>query len=288
MIKKTIFFIFMNLSPLLAKVPYERIEKLINSGKLDQAEQLIYQSQAEGDFSIDLQLLMTKVYLARKDIKNAYQVIISIEKPEDYKTINKLTNMLIEVGDTALSLRYREMAINLFYKAYEINDQIYLGLRARLVAQRLMEEMEYENAKQLFDKYFSEGGNFEDVAPEYIRCLYMLGEWSEIIKKRNIIVNLRTDAELQYILGDAYMSLARAYLDQENFENAIEMLDKLIEWGIPKTYIDDAYYLKGQALEILGEYNQALECYYKVLTLAPPRSIYARKARERINALEKK
>jgi tetratricopeptide (TPR) repeat protein len=66
------------------------------------------------------------------------------------------------------------------------------------------------------------------------------------------------------------------------------MLDKFIRWGIPKIYLDDAYYLKGQILEDIGNKKEALECYYKVLTLAPPRSIYARKAKERISELEKK
>ncbi len=281
-----VFFLFNSL--LFAKDISGKLEELISKGKLDQAENLIYQAQAEGEFSPSIQIYLAKIYFLRKNMKSAYETLMGIEPPEDSKTRSKLVQLLLEFGDSALNLKYKNMAINVYYKAYKISPDIPLGRRSKLIAQKLMDDDNYIEAKKFFEKYVSEGGNFDEIARYYIKCLYLLGQWEEIVKNSAKIVKFREDAELQFILGEAYFNLAKDYMEKEMYENALEMLDKFIRWGIPKIYLDDAYYLKGQILEDVGNKKEALECYYKVLTLAPPRSIYARKAKERISELEKK
>ncbi|HOK23806.1 MAG TPA: hypothetical protein PKU67_07300, partial [Candidatus Hydrothermia bacterium] len=51
------------------------IEELISKGKLDQAENLIYSAQAEGEFSPMLQIDLARISFLRKDIKNAYEIL---------------------------------------------------------------------------------------------------------------------------------------------------------------------------------------------------------------------
>ncbi|MDI6851843.1 MAG: hypothetical protein QMD82_07930 [bacterium] len=281
------FFLFLLFNSFLfAKDISAKLEELIAKGKLDQAENLIYQTQAEGNFSPIIQIYLAKIYFLRKNMKPAYETLMGIETPEDSRTRIRLVQLLLEFGDSALSLKYKDMAINSYYKAYKISPDFPLGSRSKFIAQKLMEEDNYQEAKNFFEKYVSEGGDFEEIAQEYIKCLYLLSQWEEIIKNSSKIVKYKEDAELQFILGEAYLNLAKDYLKKEMYENALEMLDKFIQWGIPKIYLDDAYFLKGQILEDFGNTKEALECYYKVLTLAPPRSIYARKARERISVLE--
>lgn len=283
---KNLFLFLLFNSLLFAKDISSKLEELISKGRLDQAENLIYQAQAEGNFSPTIQIYLAKIYFLRKNMKPAYETLMGIETPDDSKTRIKLVQLLIEFGDSAFSLKYKGMAINSYYKAYKISPDFPLSGRSKLIAQKLMEEDNYLEAKKFFEKYVSEGGNFEEIAQGYIKCLYLLSQWEEIIKNSSKIAKYREDAELQFILGEAYFNLAKDYLEKEMYENALELLNDFIKWGIPKIYLDDAYFLKGQILEDFGNTKEALECYYKVLTLAPPRSIYAKKARERIRELE--
>lgn len=264
------------------------IEKLIEKGKLEQAENAIYQAQAEGEFSPALQIYLARIFFLKKNIKNAYETLMGIEDPADFKTRAKLLSFLLEFGDTALSLRYNDMATNILYKIYKLDPDYPLGPRSRLIALSQMEQGNYEEAKKLFEKFLAEGGNFDDIAQNYIKCLYLLSQWNEIMNNSTKILKYKEDAELQFILGESYFNMARIYLDNSMYDSALVNFNKFIQWGIPKIYLDDAYYYKGLILETLQDFKGALECYYKVLALAPPRSIYARKSRERISELEKK
>ncbi|HOK23736.1 MAG TPA: hypothetical protein PKU67_06935, partial [Candidatus Hydrothermia bacterium] len=230
---------------------------------------------------------LARISFLRKDIKNAYEILMGIETPADSKTRAKLLNFLIEFGDTVLSLKYRDMAKNIYLKIYRLDPKFYLGLRSRIIAEDQMYEGNYEEALKLFEKYLNEGGEFDDIAQSYIKCMYLLNQWDRIIAYGSKIVKLREDAELQFILGEAYFNLARNYFDNSMYDSAYTNFDRFIQWGIPKIYLDDAYYYKGYILDTWGNDREALECYYKVLSLAPPRSVFARKARERINELER-
>ena len=213
---------------------------------------------------------------------------MSIEPPQDATTKSKLASFLIEFGDSALALQYRNMAINVYYKAYNISEVAFLGYRANLLANYLMDQGDFETAKKLFDKFLDEGGNLDEILPSYVRCLYMLNKWNEIVRFSSKILKIKEDAELQFILGETYYNLGRHYKEMDMPDSALYYLNLLIQFGTPKIYLDDAYFLKGQIYYEMGEREKALESFYKVLTIAPPRSAIARRAREMINEIEKK
>jgi tetratricopeptide (TPR) repeat protein len=285
---RPIFTILVLITPIFARDIKKEIEKLIEKGKYSQAENLIYEAQAQGEYSPDLQILLARIFFLRKDYKNTYETIMSIEPPQDATTKSKLVSFLIEFGDSALALKYRNMALNVFYKAYNINEGTFLGYRANLLADYLMDQGDFETAKKLFDKFLDEGGNLDEILPSYVRCLYMLSKWNEIVVFSSKILKKREDAELQFILGETYYNLGKQYKEMDTPDSALYYLNLLIQFGTPKIYLDDAHFLKGQIFYEMGEREKALEAFYKVLTIAPPRSAIARRAKEMINEIEKK
>jgi len=284
--KRILPFIFL-FSILNAKDLTKELDKLIEKRKLDQAENLIYQAQAEGEFSPILQIYLAKVYFLKKQYKNAYETLMGIEKPQDPETKSKLLSFLLEFGDSVLKVKYRDMALNIYFKIYTIDSTYSLGLRSKPLADFMMDQGDYETAKKLYEKFVFEGGNPEEIVANYVKCLYMLGKWNEIVKYQQKIEKLKEDAELQFILGETYFYLAKRYYDAGIPDSALTYLNRLIVRESPKIYLDDAYYLKGEILYEFGDIKGALECYYKALSLAPPRSVIARKAKERIDAIER-
>ncbi|MEO0230320.1 MAG: tetratricopeptide repeat protein [candidate division WOR-3 bacterium] len=287
LINAAIIFLLLN-SLVFAKDLEKEVQKLMEKGKLHQAENLLYEAQARGEFSPKIQLLLAKIYFLRKDYKNAYETLMGIENPQDVETKFKLLTFLKEFGDSALSLKYRGMAINVFYKLYTIDPTYSLGSRARILANYMMEQGDFETAKKLYDKFLEEGGSIDEIIPNFVRCLYMASKWREIVKYAPKIVRVKEDAELQFILGESYYNLAKYYHDMEMPDSALAYVNLLIQFGTPKIYLDDAYFLRGLILYDQGETQKALESFYKVLAIAPPRSAIARKAREKINEIEKR
>lgn len=285
---KAAIILFCLTTSIYARDLEKKVQKLIEKGKLHQAENLLYEAQAQGEFSPKIQLLLAKIYFLRRDYKNAYETIMGIESPQDAETKVKLLAFLREFGDSALSLKYRGMAVNVFYKLYTIDPTYNLGQRAKILANYVLEQGDYETAKKLYDKFLEEGGSKDEIIPNYVRCLYMSSKWNEIVKLSPKIVKVKEDAELQFILGESYYNLAKYYHNAEIPDSALKYVNLLIQFGTPKIYLDDAYFLKGLILYEQGETQKALESFYKVLTIAPPRSAIARKAREKINEIEKR
>lgn len=67
---------------------------------------------------------------------------------------------------------------------------------------------------------------------------------------------------------------------------ALRKLDKMVQLGVPRTYLDDAHFLRGEMLLALGQTESALAAYQRVLDLNPARSgAQVRRAEERIRQI---
>jgi tetratricopeptide (TPR) repeat protein len=67
---------------------------------------------------------------------------------------------------------------------------------------------------------------------------------------------------------------------------ALQKLDEMVQLGVPRTYLDDAHFLRGEMLLALGRTESALAAYQRVLDLNPARSgAQVRRAEERIRQI---
>lgn len=67
---------------------------------------------------------------------------------------------------------------------------------------------------------------------------------------------------------------------------ALEKLERMIRLGVPRTYLDDAHFFRGEMLLGLGDEESALGAYRRVLELNPARSgSLVRQAEERIRQI---
>ena len=67
---------------------------------------------------------------------------------------------------------------------------------------------------------------------------------------------------------------------------ALEKLDRMVQLGVPRTYLDDAHFLRGEMLLAVGNAQSALAAYRWVLDLNPARSgALVRRAEERIRQI---
>lgn len=67
---------------------------------------------------------------------------------------------------------------------------------------------------------------------------------------------------------------------------ALEKLDEMVSFGVPRTLIDDAHFLRGEMLLSLGNTESALGAYQRVLDLNPSRTgSLVRRAEERIRQI---
>jgi tetratricopeptide (TPR) repeat protein len=67
---------------------------------------------------------------------------------------------------------------------------------------------------------------------------------------------------------------------------ALEKLDRMVQLGVPRTYLDDAHFLRGEMLLAIGDPESALSAYRWVLDLNPARSgALVRRAEERIRQI---
>lgn len=65
------------------------------------------------------------------------------------------------------------------------------------------------------------------------------------------------------------VNLAKEHLDKGKVDEAIELLNELIESSTPPCNADELYYLRGNAYRKLGNWQQALNNYLEAINLNP-------------------
>ncbi len=67
---------------------------------------------------------------------------------------------------------------------------------------------------------------------------------------------------------------------------ALQKLGRMVRLGVPRTYMDDAHFLRGEMYLGIGDTESALAAYQRVLELNPARSgALVRRAEERIRQI---
>lgn len=264
-----------------------RLENYIKEKKYLAAENFIMEKEAQGDTSKILEIYLGKIYTYTRKYKKAGDVLFSIEGRLQPLEKQLYINTLLEFGDSTYNIGYKYMAERAYATIFRIDSTYNLGWRFRFLARRSLARDDYEQAYVYFRAYLENEGSIDSVSIDYFRTLYALGKWNEIVRLKNSLKNIKSKADIDWIYGESLFNLAEIYYESGVEDSALKYLDEFINYGTPRILIDDAYLMKAEIFENKGDTAQAIESYYRVLLYAPKRTRTAKKARERINELEK-
>jgi len=264
-----------------------RLENYIKEKKYRTAENFIMEKEAQGDTSKILEIYLGKIYTYTRKYKKASDVLFSIEGRLPSPEKELYINTLLEFGDSTYNIGYKYMAERAYATIFRIDSLFNLGWRFRFLAQRSLNRDDYEQAYAYFRAYLQNDGSIDSVFTDYFRTLYALGKWKEIVTLKNRLKNVKRKADLDWIYGESLFNLAETFYESGIEDSALKYLNEFIDYGTPRILLDDAYLMRAEILENRGDTAQALESYYRVLLYAPKRTRTAKRARERINELEK-
>lgn len=172
--------------------------------------------------------------------------------------------------------------------------------RARLA--RALEQLEEIRAGAVpdelalpFARYYYELGEYAKALPLYLSALPILpdslepdvdfelalsykelGECSRALEHFRHYLELRSRgeraADARWHAGQCAYRLAQEDRLAGRPAEAVEKLELVIELGAPQAILDDAWFDRGELLFTLGQFDQAIESYEKVLELNPSRT----------------
>lgn len=198
----------------------------------------------------------------------------------------------------AVDSTYADQALADFYamakRALEGND------RARLA--RALEQLEAIRPGAVplefslpFARYYYGLGEFANALPLYLSVLamepdsvepgvryevasvyYELGECEQALIHYRAFLGQRGGGELRrdtrWHAGQCAYQLAQKDKEVGRPEDALRGYEMVIEFGSPQTLLDDAWFERGELLFSLGEFDEAVASYQKVLDLNPMRT----------------
>jgi tetratricopeptide (TPR) repeat protein len=212
----------------------------------------------------------------------------------------------------AIDSAYADQAVADFLamakKALERND------RARLA--RALEQLESirpgevpEDLSLPFARYYYELGEYAYALPLYLsvlaarpdsvepevryevaRVYYELGECGQALVHYLAFLELRRRGELRgdarWHAGQCAYQLAQKDVEAGRPQDALEKYELVIELDSPQALLDDAWFERGEILFSLGDFDEAVSSYQKVLDLNPSRTgRRVRSAEDRIRSI---
>ena len=232
----------------------ENLYKLISLGNISEAEIEILKLK-QNDSKNNEYIFIHGIILAQK--KNFMSAISQFKKTIDdekyiYDSNFNIGSCYQGIGDFDTAISYFEKCNALYNSRYEPLQKIGSCLRSL---------GEYQKSNQYLNLSLK---IFKNTHTIYLMASNKrnLGQFKEAKK---LIKHL---FELDKENHDAILLLANIEMDEGNFENSINLIDRILKnKQINKNHIVAAKIDKGNVFKFQGKYNEAINCYNKVLEI---------------------
>ncbi|MEO0292946.1 MAG: tetratricopeptide repeat protein [candidate division WOR-3 bacterium] len=193
---------------------------------------------------------------------------------KDPKWKPKVLEKLIEEAEKSAKKRKTFTAVMIYSKILEIDPGYDLKDKNILMGDWFFDSREYEKSINFYIKgleYDNKNGDVRlKLAQSYISMDDLVSAY-EVLKEA---IKEYSNWRLRYWLGKISFKLGEKRFEEGNYESAELYLREVISLGIPEILVDDAYFLLGDIKFSQEQYEEAKECYHKVLEinkLAKPR-----------------
>ncbi len=232
-------------------------------------------------------IFLAKVYIRERKYGKASEILKSIQSvPKGY--IKKYAETLVELGDSAKSIGYIQMAKESYSLAF-IQDSFYnLGSRFLLLIRQSYKMGDCERAILFSYHYLQEqDADTNAVFSPLLSCLYSTGRWDDIVKLRDVIETKKNIMNYEWALGEALFNLGVTAISNGENEKAKMYLREFTDIKSPKILLDDAYFYLGTIFESESLPDSAIDNYYLAMqySLVPKSTIY-KQARQHIMLLK--
>lgn len=173
---------------------------------------------------------------------------------------------------------------------YDLEDNYYI------LGDYYYQQRDYENALTVYQQALfkmPEDAREKLARRRIIECEVELGDYAAAVAacdryfERYSDLSYKEIEKVQWIQGQAAYYLAKDYLDQKLYDEAIEAAHRTIRLNKPQNLIDDAYLLLGQAYEAQNEVDKAREaCENAIKANGDPSSTLAHQARRCLELLD--
>jgi tetratricopeptide (TPR) repeat protein len=216
--------------------------------------------------------LQAEIYLNLNDPRRALKSFDRLLEV-DPKWKAKVLKRLLQEGNTASKKRKDFTAAMIYSKILEFEPDFDLREKNILMGNWFFDSRDYEKSIDFYIKgiqYEPRDANLRlKLAQCYININDLVSAYDVLNEATKELSDWRLTSNwrLTYWLGKISFKLAEQRLKEGNYDSAELYLNELISLGTPKVLIDDAYFLKGDIKLSQEKYEEAVDCYNKVLEL---------------------
>ncbi len=260
-----------------------KVEKLIKQHQYRKAESLILEQEEANGLSPKYKILLARVYFNWGKYTKALKTLNTMDRSIYGKTKKNYINLLLAIADSAMAKGERRLAIYALERVVQFDPFYNIGHRFKILGDYYYKKGDCKKAVEYYENYLSMGGgDLQDVAAPYAKCLYNVGRYSDVLE----VINAADPkfAERDWIYGNSLFQIGKMFYESQIYDSAIVYFKKVLEFNKPYTIMDDALFYLGLSYEQQGDYDKAIETYEKLIVFYK-RSPYAARARDRLNIL---
>ncbi len=240
----------------------ERIDSLLEKGKLKEAEQILI----ETDTTRAVYHLLMGDILRREDklIRALSQYELAAISVSG-RLRERLTQGLILLGRKSQKRGYIYIAEKAYKLALKIDPTYPLGDGFLLLGNLAFRKENYDTAYIYYKKYLSMGGNRRLVLTPYTISMFNLGLYDEILK---LLPNgpRYSSADLVLYYDKTLYKKATEMFNEEEFDSVLKLLSKIPKDPPPGVILEDSIsFLLGKTYENKGDTLKALYYYDNIV-----------------------
>jgi tetratricopeptide (TPR) repeat protein len=261
--------------------PWERAEKLMETGNYSEAERILRRTDLSHPM---VKILLGEIYTNTGRYEKALSILKEVKEPLSEDMRGRLFSSLISLAQTAKEIGYRYIAKEAYEIILQHEPEYDLGDGFLFLGNYYFYHGEYSDALKYYTLYLESGGRLKSFLPSYLRTLFELEKYDEIISLRDSVIKGKS-AEIDWIVGNALYEKAKINFEAGYPDSTILYAKAFLRWGSPRVLLDDVYYIMGKAYEFLDDTVNAIKSYRESIINSQGRSPLQDSARMRIQLL---